>query len=390
MKYLIIIFFTLIVQNCFSKDTTSLKNNIGQIAYIHPTLNKNLLDSLIHNKMMMLENGEKLIKYVIGETETSTNQFLIANEWIEIKYFNQKYFAYKPCNMQNQYRIKIKDSTFNFFGYYDFYTPQIKSFYSPDANTFSFNLISKNYSDRIITFHIIDKSLNIAVVEEKVDNMIFYKLMISVHKVKQLPIVESVCDGSNMEFSFEEPNYKKLIKGLPINKNTTYTNAKNVALQFLKWFYFERNKSMQFDFIIGGDTLNKVYRVNFDEANKYIAYSKSCKQLSTYFFTSLKRYFKIIDNSFIKHPQFNFIPNGFETDLIIKNQDDFGIRSNINRLSITGIKRINSNKINLTLAFDKYSKIKFLLSKVKSSWKIDTVNGDFPKKISLPYLPPQK
>jgi hypothetical protein len=106
------------------------------------------------------------------------------------------------------------------------------------------------------------------------------------------------------------------------------------------------------------------------------------------FILSLQDYFFMCDSNFIKYPQFDDVPFGFDGDLIIKMNDYYSLLNNIDKLKLFEKKFIGKTAVLKFGRFEYYT-ITFELSLFKGKWLIDKINGDFPMEIDHTYfLPP--
>lgn len=95
---------------------------------------------------------------------------------------------------------------------------KILTYKKVDEKTFSLSLTSIDRPKRKLTIHIIDKQKGIAIFEELYDDRGKYRgkqyyLMIDATKIKLLPIIVNYCQTQKqMEFDFDEPDFKKLLQ----------------------------------------------------------------------------------------------------------------------------------------------------------------------------------
>lgn len=160
---------------------------------------------------------------------------------------------------------------------------------------------------------------------------------------------------------------------------------KKIAISFLKWHYYT-NDTLRHSFgLIDNFELEtpdstKPYRINFEGVNRFIIFLKSPNLLSEQYFKSLKNYFLVCDEAFIKCKQYKNFPLGFGMDFVTKLLANEGIREFLDSSVI--IKFIeNKNYVKLKLRFTNNIEFEFKFIKENAKWLISEINGAFPKKI---------
>jgi hypothetical protein len=145
---------------------------------------------------------------------TKINLKNVPKKWIILKYYNKNFYTYHPSDFYSHYKISITDTAFIDYGGEGPTANKIISYKKVDDQTFSFSLTGAERPKRKLNIHIIDKQNGIAIFEELVDdkyNQIY--LMIDATKIRQLPIIVNYCaTQKQLEFDFDEPDYKKLLK----------------------------------------------------------------------------------------------------------------------------------------------------------------------------------
>ncbi len=161
-------------------------------------------DSYNYSMEYFNENNILLTKTIIKD---------IPKEWICLKFYKGEFYSYKPSDFYTHYQASINDTTFIDHTGEGPVANKILSFSKTDSITFEFKLNGLYNKERDLVVHIIDEKNGIAVFEEKTTEQdSFYYLMISAEKVRNLPIIVNYCETQKqIEFHFDEPDYKKLL-----------------------------------------------------------------------------------------------------------------------------------------------------------------------------------
>lgn len=135
-------------------------------------------------------------------------------DWVTLKQYDSKFYAYYPCDFLFHFRQSINDSTFIDWTGEGPEANKIIHQRKIDKNTYEMKLSGISYADRKITIHIIDPKKGIAVFEQTstgTDKK--YYLMISAPDITSVPIIVNVCPTQKqMELKFEDPDFEKLLE----------------------------------------------------------------------------------------------------------------------------------------------------------------------------------
>ncbi len=161
---------------------------------------------------------------------------------------------------------------------------------------------------------------------------------------------------------------------------------KQIAVSFLKW-YFQKLEETDFDFDIvkNWDTLpkspKKIYRINFNEVDKYIKALKSSGFLSDTYLRSVLKYHKIQDSIFVKYQQYEDIPIGCGSDLVLQRMEiDENDKKLENPLIIN--HEINDRISTIELKFTNNLRLmKFYFEKCENKWLISQINEPLDTKL---------
>jgi hypothetical protein len=115
----------------------------------------------------------------------------------------------------------------------------------------------------------------------------------------------------------------------------------NTVENFLKWYKtnFEKMRDMQ-NLVVGlvGDSATAQYRVNFDNAEKYLSKLRSSGLFSDKFLQERLQYFKDADKNLVKLKQNDGPPEGFDFDLLLHTQEPEAVLEKYNSLKTEVIK----------------------------------------------------
>jgi hypothetical protein len=193
---------------------------------------------------------------------------------------------------------------------------------------------------------------------EKIDNMLckIFKKIKAIHFL--LFTIIGVCNGYGQNIA------------------TTSDPVKTVK-NFMLWYRNNKDR-IYVPLVKGSDRDSTPYRVDYDSLNLYLKKLNKSNFFSTNFLNSIYNYVAKCDSNFMKHPQIGFIAKGFEFDIVTKLMDDVDLFDNIKSLK-QSIQKRNKTIIIIKLSYDEKEYIIFNVKKYKTFWKIDSINGDFPK-----------
>jgi hypothetical protein len=159
------------------------------------------------------------------------------------------------------------------------------------------------------------------------------------------------------------------------------SNIRKTITSFLEWHYKVRRNGLDTAIVKGteGDSLHP-YRIDFKESKKYLQFLQSSNFLSDKFINSLYQYLVRCDSNFVKHRQYEWVPFGFDVDIITRDFDDEIIIENVKNCRITKLKR-NKNTAFVEVEFITHYKYQFELTNYNGKWLIDKINEGYPKEI---------
>lgn len=139
---------------------------------------------------------------------------LPSDKWIAIKYYNNEFYAYHPCDFYSFYQISITDSVYIELTGEGPIANKILNKKKVNNNTFELKATSIYEENKTIKIHILDYNKEIAIFENiKEDGSSYYYLMISANKIKSIPFIVNHCEiHKQSELEFEQPDFKELIK----------------------------------------------------------------------------------------------------------------------------------------------------------------------------------
>jgi hypothetical protein len=163
------------------------------------------------DKSSYLSSIDYLKENKIRLTKVSTGDF--PKRWITLKQYKGKFYTYYPSDFYSHYKVGITDTSFIEYTGEGPEAKKIISYKKIDNQTFQFILLGYTLKLEKLTVHLIDIKNGIAVFEENNLGQVNYKLMISADKIRNLPIIVNYCKvQKQVEFHFEKPNFKQLLK----------------------------------------------------------------------------------------------------------------------------------------------------------------------------------
>lgn len=113
----------------------------------------------------------------------------------------------------------------------------------------------------------------------------------------------------------------------------------NTIKGFLEWYKtnFDRMTSLQ-NSVVSLDSNSTQYRVNFANAEKYLAALRSSRFFSDKFLQDKLQYFKDADKNLVKGKQNDGPPEGFDYDLLLYTQEPEAVLDKYNSLKTEVIK----------------------------------------------------
>lgn len=379
IKTLIILLLICKIISAQSTDTVFLFQKPGQKIFIEPTKNieqyKGLTDFGLDDTLNFYkeslrtfkERGLKYHKYNFDD---------FPKQWVTIKYYKDSFYAYIYSDFYFDFKLAIADSFFinDMEGPY---AEEILSYKKRNDSTFSF-LISQHDKKRkpeSITFNIIDKKRNIAVVETMRDGSKDYILMMDASKLTDLRIINNYTENKEWEFDFDLPDYDKLTNGR-IRLNTEQNQeAKQAAVQFFKWFYANEDSLNTYKiFYLAGKDSARNWKLNFKEIDKYLNHLKSSNLVSDSFCNTFIRKMKRIEKTYKEYPNDSYKQEQLNNRLIIQLRDLDFLKQNLDKLKIA-FSNTNKKYTYLNLGISEQNQIGISLAKVKNKWLVYWING---------------
>ena len=153
-----------------------------------------------------------LKKYKIKLKRQKT--ILPSKEWIELTYYNGKFYAYHPCDFLNHFQVSINDSTYIDWTEEGPIANKIKHQRKLNDTTFEIKVTGVNQQNRNILINIIDRTKGIAVfTESTAENFKNRYLMIMAKMIKSVPFIVNNCETQKQpELKYEEPDFDRLLK----------------------------------------------------------------------------------------------------------------------------------------------------------------------------------
>jgi hypothetical protein len=132
-------------------------------------------------------------------------------KWVNIVQYNNRFYAYKPCDFMYHKILNVTDTTLNMYSEEGWEPFRINSFSAVSKNEFVINVTGPSII-RSIKLTIIDQEKGIAVEEEVSNDGSRFNLLVDADKIRKLPIIINYCPTQKaFEFDFPEPDWKALI-----------------------------------------------------------------------------------------------------------------------------------------------------------------------------------
>lgn len=155
-----------------------------------------------------------------------------------------------------------------------------------------------------------------------------------------------------------------------------------VIFSFLKW-YNDNHLNLTDNLVLnswGSEKWDstKYYAVNFPETEKYLSTLKSTGFISETYISQWRNYFKKCEEEFIKNPEKDGPPSGFDYDFIFHSQMSpyySNLKQDEDSLTQSSVisKRIQNSKAKITIVFPSKDKYEFQLTLVNDNWLIDDI-----------------
>jgi hypothetical protein len=166
-------------------------------------------DSLSYNESIKALFKESPPKF----SKTKLDSYL-SRQWCGLNSYKDKFYLYAPSDWGNNSNLIITDTTIIKYFMDGPYAYIIDSFKAIDANTFEFSVHSVYRTTTKMSIHIVDWKNQIAIFDNPAEGDEYrYSLMVGSSKARQFPIIVNYCkDEQQMEFNFDKPDFKKLLK----------------------------------------------------------------------------------------------------------------------------------------------------------------------------------
>ena len=225
MKNILTIFLLLTCGLCFGqsvgKDTTFIfKQTIDgelQTIFIDNNKNSKAYDKISHFNFQYFDNESyKYSTDYFKEHQLSLTKaapLIPWANWVTLKQYKGKFYAYHPCDFLFHFRQSINDTTFIDWTGEGPVASKIIEQKKIDNKTYEFKLTGISDQDRKIVIHIIDAKKGIAVFEQTTNGTDKrYYLMIVADKIKSVPIIVNHCPTQKQsELEFDNTDFKTLL-----------------------------------------------------------------------------------------------------------------------------------------------------------------------------------
>lgn len=203
------------------KDTTFIfKDTVDgklQSIFIDNNKDSKFYDNISYFNFQHFDNqGYKYSTEYLKEHQlslTKAKPLIPWTNWVTLKQYKGKFYAYHPCDFLHHFRQSVNDTTLIDWTGEGPVANKIISQNKFDDKTFEFKLTGIYYQDRTLTVHIIDLKKGIAVFEETTmgaDKR--YYLMIAADKIKNVPIIVNHCPTQKQsELEFDNTDFKTLL-----------------------------------------------------------------------------------------------------------------------------------------------------------------------------------
>ncbi len=225
MKLPLLISFCILFMSTFAQkqDTTFLKprNQEGHAIYIDPSPDSEYYEKIADISYTLSNKDYKESMERLNIHKKPFNQIDltgIPRNWCALELYKGKYYVYAPSEWSYT-RVSLNDSTV-IQQDMERSISLLDATSKIDKNSYKFFRIKDYTSQRnSFTIHIIDVERGIAVFENLYSNpfgkLFPFKLMVDINKIKEFPIVVNYSpQHRELEFVFDEPDFKELLKHL--------------------------------------------------------------------------------------------------------------------------------------------------------------------------------
>lgn len=205
-KLLATLQFIIITSISFSKnitDTTILFNEKTSNGFEK----KIYIDESKNSKFYNLISVFDFFKNPIN-TSKAISTGSVQGNWLSLHVFQNKLYAYYPCDEGNNYRIQINnDSLIEYLTEVNFF--KIIKRKKEKKNLTILQLLDSRGIQFLLNIHELPSGVYLF---EKTNGIAasYYSLMIPSKKLREYPIIVNICPEKSDEFKFDVPNYKLL------------------------------------------------------------------------------------------------------------------------------------------------------------------------------------
>ena len=225
LSYILIFLSLIMFQTIYgqqTKDTIFIRKDslqgASQAIFFETNKNSKYYDNITSFKFDMFdqESYDYSLDYLKKNKIRLKKQktILPSKEWIILKQYQGKLYAYHPCDFYSFYQVSINDSTYVDWTGEGPVANKIVSQKKLNNTSYQIKLTGFYEQDRTLTINIIDEEKGIAVFTEQTkQNEKNRYIMIMADKIKDVPFIVSSCENHKQsELEFEEPNYDELLK----------------------------------------------------------------------------------------------------------------------------------------------------------------------------------
>jgi len=206
------------------RDTVFLKarTSEGHSIYIDQNRNAKIYKSIADTSYTALDREHKMSLKALSKYRTKSfkksSTLDIPRKWYALKWYKGKYYVYAPSDWSSA-RISISDSTF-IFQDMERTVSLVHKIAKTGADRYSI-LRTQEYAKRrsAVNIYRIDRKRGIAIFENLYDDPdnkgSSYELMVDLNKIRNYPVIVNYSpQHKELEFGFDQPDFKALLKGV--------------------------------------------------------------------------------------------------------------------------------------------------------------------------------
>lgn len=134
-------------------------------------------------------------------------------EWVLVKKYNGKFYAYHPCDLNHHIKVSFNDTTFVWWAGGDLGVYKVVEQKIENKSSYNFTIMNSYGSEESYIIHIIDEQKGIAIIESELgDKSKRFNFMVVKEKIREFPIIVNTCNLKKPEMIFDEPDYIDLLK----------------------------------------------------------------------------------------------------------------------------------------------------------------------------------